>query len=61
MHIDSELLPVSDVGEVDVVLFVDIEVHDELKDKASARAYRAAIARAQIDIEILIEFKYRVC
>ena len=43
LPIDSELLPVSDVGEINVDLFVErmVEVCDELKDKASANITKA--------------------
>ena len=43
LPVDSELLPVSDVGEVDIDLFVErmVKVRDELKDKASVNITKA--------------------
>lgn len=43
LPIDSELLPISEVGEPDIDQFVEgmIKVRDELKDKGSANISKA--------------------
>ena len=49
LPIDSELLPVANVGEVDVDVFIErmVEVRDELKDKASSNITKAQQSRKE--------------